>query len=72
MQLDALQDEVVKTICQLEMHFPPSFFDIMVHLIVHIVTEIKWCGPVFLRSMYPFERYMGIRSTTVEPIPTGG
>ena len=32
----------------------------MVHLIVHIVREIKMCGPVFLRHMYPFERYMGI------------
>ena len=32
----------------------------MVHLIVHIVREIKMCGPVFLRSMYPFERFMGI------------
>jgi hypothetical protein len=42
------------------MYFPPSFFDIMVHLIVHLVREIKMCGPVFLRFMYPFERYMGI------------
>ena len=58
--LDALQDEVVTTLCHLEMYFPPSFFDIMVHLIVHIVREIKMCGPVFLRSMYPFEKYMGI------------
>ena len=58
--LDGLQDEVVKTICQLEMFFPSSLFDIMVHLIVHIVREIKYCGPMFLHNMYPFERYMGI------------
>ena len=32
----------------------------MVHLIVHIVREIKYCGPVFLHNMYPFERYMGV------------
>nr|KAJ0199808.1 hypothetical protein LSAT_V11C600314540 [Lactuca sativa] len=32
----------------------------MVHLISHIVQEIKACGPVFLRYMYPFERYIGI------------
>lgn len=31
----------------------------MVHLVSHIVGEIKACGPVFLRYMYPFERYMG-------------
>ena len=32
----------------------------MVHLTVHLVDEIKYCGPVFLRNMYPFERFMGI------------
>lgn len=30
----------------------------MVHLVVHIVREIKLCGPVFLRWAYPFERHM--------------
>ncbi|XP_021990805.1 uncharacterized protein LOC110887533 [Helianthus annuus] len=57
--LDEWQKEIIITLCELEMHFPPSFFDIMVHLISHIVQEIKACGPVFLRYMYPFERYMG-------------
>ena len=42
------------------MHFPPAFFDIMVHLIVHLVREVRLCGPVYLRWMYPFERYMKI------------
>ena len=56
---------MVTTLCDLEMYFPPSFFDIMVHLIVHIVREIKMCGPVFLRSMYPFERFMGILKSYV-------
>ncbi|MBJ4058603.1 DUF4218 domain-containing protein [Salmonella enterica subsp. enterica serovar Goldcoast] len=63
--LDTLQAEVVTTLCHLEMYFPPSFFDIMVHLIVHLVKEIKICGPVFLRHMYPFERYMGILKSYV-------
>ncbi|KAL7588025.1 hypothetical protein Lser_V15G35834 [Lactuca serriola] len=58
--LDKWEKDVYVTLCELEMHFPPSFFDIMVHLISHIVQEIKACGPVFLRYMYPFERYMGI------------
>ena len=50
-----------ETLCKFEMYFPllPAFFDIMVHLIVHLVREIKLCGPVFLRWCYPFERYMG-------------
>ncbi|GJU04227.1 hypothetical protein Tco_1114565 [Tanacetum coccineum] len=32
-----------------QMYFPPSFFDVMVHLVSHIVEEIKIDGPVFLR-----------------------
>ncbi|XP_073526184.1 uncharacterized protein [Phyllobates terribilis] len=57
--LDALHVDIVKTLCRFEMYFPPSFFDIMVHLIAHLVREIKLCGPVYLRWMYPFERFFG-------------
>ena len=59
-KLDDLQKDIVVTLCQLEMYFPPSFFDIMVHLTVHLIRQIKLCGPVYLRWMYPFERYMKI------------
>ncbi|XP_019172841.1 PREDICTED: uncharacterized protein LOC109168279 [Ipomoea nil] len=59
-KLDALQDEIVTMLCLLEKYFPPSFFDIMVHLTVHLVREVKLCGPVWCRWMYPFERYMKI------------
>ena len=31
----------------------------MVHLISHLVREIKARAPIFLWHMYPFERYMG-------------
>ncbi|XP_074374168.1 uncharacterized protein LOC141714553 [Apium graveolens] len=37
---------------------PPSLFDVMIHLSVHLVREVELCGPVFLRWMYLFERYM--------------
>lgn len=58
--LGDLQKDITETLCQFEMYFPPSFFDIMVHLVLHLVREVQECGPVFLRWMYPFERYMGI------------
>ncbi|KAL3637653.1 hypothetical protein CASFOL_018524 [Castilleja foliolosa] len=32
----------------------------MIHLIIHLVSEIRVCDPVHLRWMYPFERYMKI------------
>ena len=56
-KLDELENVIL---CQLEMYFPPAFFDIMVHLIVHLVREIKSCDPVYLWWMYPVERYMMI------------
>ena len=46
-QLDDLENEATIALCQIEMYFPPSFFDIMVHLIVHLVKEIRLCGPIF-------------------------
>ena len=59
-QLDDLENETTIVLCQLEMYFPPSFFDIMVHLIAHVVKEIRLCGPVFLCWMYLVKRYMKV------------
>jgi len=59
-KLDELENEAAIKLCQLEMYFPSAFFDIMVHLIVHLVREIKCCGLVYLRWMYPVEQYMNI------------
>ncbi|KAM6553906.1 hypothetical protein CsatB_014668 [Cannabis sativa] len=57
-KLNSLHDDIVKTLCNLEKYFPPSFFDIMIHLMVHLVREAKLCGPVWARWMYPFEGNM--------------
>ncbi|KAK1604674.1 hypothetical protein QYE76_028347 [Lolium multiflorum] len=46
--------------CRFELVFPPSFFNIMTHLLVHLVDEISILGPVFLHNMFPFERFMGV------------
>ncbi|XP_039010598.1 uncharacterized protein LOC120139466 [Hibiscus syriacus] len=51
-----LHVKVRKTI--IEKYFPPSFFDVMIHLMVHLVREVRLCGSVHFRWMYPFERYM--------------
>ena len=47
-----------ETLCRLEMIFPPTFFDIMVHLPVHLAEEASLGGPVCYRWMYPVERYL--------------
>ncbi|XP_004293089.1 PREDICTED: uncharacterized protein LOC101311944 [Fragaria vesca subsp. vesca] len=57
-RLKQMQADLVDTVCLLEKFFPPSFFDIMIHLTVHLVREVEWCGLVFFRWMFPFERYM--------------
>ncbi|XP_052623515.1 uncharacterized protein LOC111879950 [Lactuca sativa] len=50
--------EVVKILCNLELIYHPAFFDIMIHLILHLPDEAILGGPVHMRWMYPFERYM--------------
>jgi hypothetical protein len=59
-KLKRLQEEIVVNLCELEMYFPPAFFDIMVHLLVHIVEDIVQLGPTFLHNMMPFERMNGV------------
>ena len=46
--------------CQLWVGVPSIFFNIMTHLLVHLVNEISILGPVFLHNMFPFERFMGV------------
>jgi hypothetical protein len=60
MKLTKLQVDLILTMCNLETIFPPSFFDLMPHLLVHIVHEMKYQGLVFLHQMYPFERFMTV------------
>jgi len=58
--LPRLQNDVVQCLVSFELVFPPSFFNIMTHLLVHLVEEISILGPVFLHNMFPFERFMGV------------
>ena len=48
-KLDKLENETDIILCQLKMYFPSLFFDIMVHLIIHLVREVKFCDPVYLQ-----------------------
>ena len=51
---------MVQCLVSFELVFPPSFFNIMTHVLVHLVDEIVILGPVFLHNMFPFERFMGV------------
>jgi hypothetical protein len=53
-----LTEETAVTMCMLEKVFPPSFFDVMSHLPIHLVQQLDICRPVHTRWMYPMERYL--------------
>ena len=55
-----LRSDVVQCLVSFELVFPPSFFNIMMHVLVHLVDEISILGPVFVHNMFPFERFMGV------------
>ncbi|XP_016676286.1 uncharacterized protein [Gossypium hirsutum] len=50
-EVDQLQVQVVLTLCETEKIFPPSFFTIMTHLIIHLPMEAKLGGPVQYRYL---------------------
>ena len=45
-ELEELQDDIVLTLCKLEKIFLPSFFDIMVHLPLHLAIEALLGGSI--------------------------
>jgi hypothetical protein len=56
--LKIMQSNIVLILYDLERIFPPSFFDSMEHLLVHLPYEALICGPVQYKWIYPFERYI--------------
>ena len=45
-ELDCLEVEIIETVNQLQRIFHPSFFDIMIHLPIHLVNEVRLGGSV--------------------------
>ncbi|XP_059644873.1 uncharacterized protein LOC132286536 [Cornus florida] len=56
--LEAMERDIAIVLCKLEMIFPPSFFDIMVHLALHLPREAIIAGPTQYWWMYPIERFL--------------
>jgi hypothetical protein len=57
-EFELLESNVAESMALLEMEFPLSFFDIVIHLPYHLVQELDLCGPVIARWMYLVKRYM--------------
>ncbi len=41
-----LLEDVAITMCMLEMTMPTSLFDVMTHLVLHLMEELDLCGSV--------------------------
>jgi hypothetical protein len=57
-ELDEIHKEMRVTMCQLEMCFPPSFFDMMEDYMIHLVDQVFVLGPTYMHHMYLYERHM--------------
>ncbi|WVZ20245.1 hypothetical protein V8G54_007567 [Vigna mungo] len=64
--LKKMEENIPFILCKMERIFPPSFFDSMEHLPVHLPYEARLGGPVHYRWMYPFERFMGYAKLSVK------
>jgi hypothetical protein len=45
-ELEKLEERIIMTLCRMEIIFPPGFFTMMVHLVLHLATEVKIGGPI--------------------------
>ena len=57
--VEKLRKDIPVILCKLEKIYPPAFFDVMVHLAVHLPDEALLRGPVQYGWMYPIERRLG-------------
>jgi hypothetical protein len=64
-ELDDLRAYMIETMCMLEMCFPPSFCDMQQHLMIHLMDQIHALGPLYLHSMFLYERYFAVLKSYV-------
>ena len=53
--IECLKQEIPLILCKLEKIFPPTFFDVMLYLAVHLPDETLLRGPLNYGWMYPIE-----------------
>jgi hypothetical protein len=44
----------------LEMCFPPSFFDMQEHLMIHLMDQIHTLSLLYLHNMFSYERFLAV------------
>ena len=54
--LERFEKDIILILCKLEKKFSPLFFDVMVHLTIHLPKKALLVGLVHYRWIYPIER----------------
>lgn len=70
LSLHNLREEVVEVICLLKLEFPPTNFNICIHLLIHLEYELEHYGLVRIVYRYNIEWYEGLKKivvTTTKP-----
>jgi hypothetical protein len=55
----SLREDVVVTLSMIEWELLDALFDVMTHLVLHVVEELAICGPIHSKWMYPIEQTLG-------------
>ncbi|XP_074373883.1 uncharacterized protein LOC141714249 [Apium graveolens] len=56
--LRKLQEEIIEIVCSFGTIFPQAFFDVMIHLLLHLCNKVEYVGPAHLGCMWEIERYL--------------
>jgi hypothetical protein len=59
-ELNDLKAYTIETMCMLKMCFPPPFFDMQEHLMIHLVNQILTLGPLYLHSIFLYEQFLAV------------
>jgi hypothetical protein len=59
-EFDDLKAYMIETMCKLEVCFPPSFFDMQEHLMIHLVDQIHTLGLLYLHSIFLYEWFFAV------------
>jgi hypothetical protein len=64
-EFDDLKAYMIEIMCMPEMCFPPSFFDMQEHLMIHLVDQILTLGPLYLHSIFLYEQFLAVLKACV-------
>ena len=62
--MEHIEAQIPITLCKLEKVFPP-FFDVMVHLPIHLANEANIVGPIHYQWMYLVEGWLYILKSLI-------